>query len=146
VWAAVEDRMAEHDVASPSAALDDVYAGRRDAVRGLAEGVHHLPRQVGAVVAIAGRPVALELVSRPEAFGVLLGRLAQGYAFDALHAPLRAPEPRAAEAFLAAAFAAERRWMRTPGLGRAFTLDGGGVTGSALEVEGELVALSAFGA
>ncbi len=146
VWAAVGNRLAEHDVDSASAALDDVYAGRRDAVRGLAEGVHHLPGQVGAVVAVAGRPVALDLVSRPDAFAALLARLAQGYALDALHAPSRAPEPRVAEAFLAAAFAAERRWVPTPGTGHAMTLDGDGLSGSALEVEGELVALSAFSA
>jgi len=145
VWAEVSDRLAEHQVASPTSAMADVYDARRDELEAVAGAVLPVEGQVGAVATIAGRPVALDLVSRPDVFAALLPRLAQGYALDALGAD-EAPEPgtRAAEGFLHAALEAPRRPAPTPGMGAGFAVSATGLDGAGIEHGDELVALSAF--
>ena len=64
VWNEVRGRLAEHDVASPSGALSDVYDHNRGALLTLAGGIHHEPGQIGALVEVEGRPLVLDLVSR----------------------------------------------------------------------------------
>ena len=81
------ERLADHDVASPSAAMSDLFDGRREDLGKLSGAIHHVEGQTGAVACVAGVPVALDLVSRPEVFASLLGPLSQGYALDALGAP-----------------------------------------------------------
>ena len=63
---------------------------------------------MGALALVAGRPVALDLVSRADAFASLLPRLAQGYALDALHAEDAEADPFEAERFLDSALRATR--------------------------------------
>jgi hypothetical protein len=147
VWAAVDGRLSAHGVESKSAAMSDLYDGRRAGIRSLADAVRPRDRQLGAVAAIDGRPVALDLVSRPEVFASLLPRLAQGYALHALnagaaHAPRH--DPRAARAFLAEALAAPMVSGPTPGMGRRFALGTAHAIGSGLAHGEELIQLSAF--
>ena len=144
VWASVAGRLADHDVASTSAAMSDLYDGRRGDLGELSAAVHHVDGQVGALACVAGVPVALDLVSRPEVFAALLGPLAQGYALDALGASeTDAPAAPAAE-FLHSALAAPRRERPTPGMGSAFSVRDPALVGAGLEHKGELVQLSAF--
>jgi hypothetical protein len=144
VWSAVACRMVDHGVASPSAAMSDVFDRRRGDIDSLGRVVKHLDGQVGAVAAVAGRPVVLDLASRAEVFASLLPRLAQGYALDALGAPDRKPGGAAAAEFLHAALDAPRRESRTPGMGRGFALGSPAVIGSGLEHDGELIQVCAF--
>jgi hypothetical protein len=144
VWREVDSRLADHAVSSPSAAMSDLYDGRRDELAGLARAVSHVDSQVGALAEIAGAPVALDLVSRPSVFAALLSRLAQGYALDALGRPSADPDPEAAERFVSLALASRRAAQSTPGVGRAFGIEAAAVVGSGLEADGELVQLCAF--
>lgn len=144
VWSAVACRMVEHDVASQSAAMSDVFDHRRGDLDSLGRGIRHLEGQVGAVAAVAGRPVVLDLVSRAEAFACLLPRLAQGYALDALNSPESEPDGEAAEAFLRDALRAPRLETRTAGMGNGLAIGSPALLGSGLEVSGELIQLSAF--
>ena len=144
VWHEVGARLARHAVQSPNAALSDVYEGRRHDLDELAVGVHPVARQIGAVACVGASPVALDLVSRPEVFGDLLPRLAQGYALDALDAADRGPQLERAEAFLRQALDAPLTRIATPGLGHGFSFTAAGITGSGLEDGGELVQLSTF--
>jgi hypothetical protein len=144
VWSAVACRMVEHDVASQSAAMSDVFDHRRGDLDSLGRGIRHLEGQVGAVAAVAGRPVVLDLVSRAEAFACLLPRLAQGYALDALDSPDSEPDREAAEAFLRDALRAPRLETRTAGMGNGLAIGSPALLGSGLEVSGELIQLSAF--
>ncbi len=84
VWAAVGDRLAANGVESPSAAMSDLYESRRAGIAALGKAIRPLDGQLGAVATVAGRPLALDLVSRPDVFASLLPRLAQGYALEAL--------------------------------------------------------------
>jgi hypothetical protein len=144
VWRDVGDRLARHGVASASAALSDVYNAKRSALEELTRVVKAIDDQVGAVVEISGQPVALDLVSRPDAFASLLPRLAEGYALQALHAPAKRPSRRAAEGFLEAVLSSRRRWLPTPGMGDAFALTRRSIQGCGLTAERETLALSAF--
>jgi hypothetical protein len=144
VWSAVAYRMVEHDVASQSAAMSDVFDHRRGDLDSLGRGIRHLDGQVGAVAAVAGRPVVLDLVSRAEAFACLLPRLAQGYALDALDSPESKPDGEAAEAFLCDALRAPRLETRTAGMGNGLAIGSPALLGSGLEHSGELIQLSAF--
>ena len=144
VWGDVEERMSAHGVSSDSAALSDVYEGRRDALDRIAGHVHRCDGQLGAVAFVGGRPAALDLVSRPDAFAALLPRLAQGYALDALLADEAAPDTFEAERFLHAALDAPRSPLPTPGMGRGVRIDIPEALGSGIEHGGELIQLCAF--
>jgi hypothetical protein len=144
IWSAVACRMVEHDVPSRSAAMSDVFDHRRRDLDSLGRVIRHLDGQVGAVAAVAGRPMVLDLVSRAEAFASLLPRLAQGYALDALDSPESEPDDKAAEAFLRDALVAPRLETRTAGIGNGLAIGSPGLLGGGLEHSGELIQLSAF--
>jgi hypothetical protein len=146
VWAAVSAKSARHGAVSPTGAMHDIYESRRSALEAIRRAIRLHPGQTGAIVAIGGRLVVLDYVSRPEAFAALHGRLVQGYALDALEA--EAGEPPAIEA--ASGFAllvsdsAVARRTKSIGLGDEIRFASNGVAGSALAVDGELVQLTAF--
>jgi hypothetical protein len=144
VWAHVAGTLRDHAVESPSFAMSDLYDRRRGDLHAMSSQVRHVPGQLGALVAVAGRPSALDLVSRPDVFASLLPRLAWGYALDALSAPDAPADPEAADAFLRTALDAPRLDQPTPGLGRAFGTAAPALIGAGLEHDGELVQLSAF--
>ena len=144
MWIDVQERMSAHGVASESAALSDVYDGRRDELDRIASHVRRRDGQLGAVAFVGGRPAALDLVSRADAFAALLPRLAQGYALDALLAQDAEVDPSEAERFLHAALDAPRSRLPTPGMGRGVRIDIPEALGSGVEHEGELIQLCAF--
>jgi hypothetical protein len=144
VWQEVSARLATHHVASASAALSDLYDAKRAPLEQLKRSIHPIDGQVGVVVEISGRPVALDLASRPEAFADLLPRLTNGYALQALHAPAAAPSDEAAQRFLKKVLSSRQRWLPTPGMGDAFALTRPSLHGCGLRAERELICLSAF--
>jgi len=144
VWQTVAERIVDHDVHSPSAAMHDVYEHRRHDLDELAGAIAPIDGQVGAIACAGGCPVALDLASRADVFAELLPRLAQGYALDALRAPIVTPDAHRVRAFLDAALYAPRADLPTPGLGRALRIVAPGIVASGLEHEGELIQLCAF--
>jgi hypothetical protein len=150
VWQEVGARLERHAVAAPSQAFTDLFEAKRPALGRLTRPMRPLDGQLGAVAEVAGEPVALDLVSRPEVFADLLPRLAHGYALQALELSYMASPPRggaddaAAEEFLELVLGARRRWVPTPGMGDAFVPTRPGVEGCGLQADRELVALSAF--
>lgn len=144
VWHDVSRRLAQHQVASATHALSDVYAEKRRALDELTHGIEPAEGQVGVIAEISGRPAALDLVSRPEVFADLLPRLLSGYALQSLRAPISPASKSLAEEFLAMVRNSSRRWRPTPGMGDAFALDASGARGCGLTVADESIALSAF--
>ena len=144
VWATVAGRLADHEVASTSAAMSDLYDSRRGDLGELSGVVRHVDGQVGALACVAGVPVALDLASRSEVFAALLGPLAQGYALDALGAPEAVARTAPAADFLHSALTAARRGRPTPGMGCAFSVGDSLLVGAGLEHKDELVQFSAF--
>jgi hypothetical protein len=148
VWGAVSARLTAHGVASASGALSDVYEAERARLDELKDQIHSLEDQVGVVAEIGGRPVALDLTSRAEAFADLLPRLVDGYALLAMNVLTPGaridPSDSAALDFFEKTISSRRRWLPTPGMGDAFALTRRSIHGCGLRAEGELVALSAF--
>lgn len=149
VWHEIEARLEARAVAAPTRALTDLFDANRPALAGIKEPIRAVDGQLGAVVEIGGRTVALDLVSRPGVFADLLPRLADGYALQALeppHAanPLRRADDGVAEDFLELVLGARRRWAPTAGMGDAFIPVRNRVVGYGLWAERELIALSAF--
>ena len=145
VWASVAGRLADHRVDSASAAMSDLYEGRRGDLGELQRCACTTSRARSA--RSPRRPAcrsALDLVSRAEVFAALLGPLAQGYALDALGAPEAVARTAPAVEFLHSALGAVRVERPTPGMGCAFSVRDSVLVGAGLEHKGELVQLSAF--
>ena len=142
VWAAVSQRRLEFAVDSPTGAQDDIYRSRSDALGSLREAFPLAPGQSGALFAI-GDDVCLDFVSRPAAFARLYPKLLDGYLLDAL--ARRGAKPAAElDRFLAELDAAPTSRRPSVGRGEDVRLNGKGVVGSALELDGELIQLCAF--
>ena len=104
--------------------------------------------QVGMLAAIGGRFVVLDYVSDVEAFAALHDPLVAGYALDALDAgatDAAVPSLDDARDFLALMLAAPVETSRAVGLGEGLRFDFGGLAGTGLQADGELVAVTAFG-
>jgi hypothetical protein len=143
VWQNVDLKVSE--VAAPSAtgAMGDAFDHRRDGVEAMRARIHRHDGQIGTLVAIGGRFVVLDHVSRADVFAALHGPLVSGYALDALSHP-GGTTPSTAEAATFLATVATARMVPAPsaGLGQLLRLE----HGTGLEVEGELVQLSVFAA
>jgi hypothetical protein len=148
VWDLVAAKALAHGVDSLTDALHDVFEGRREDLAGLAGAIARHDDQVGALVAIGGRFVVLDHVSEPAVWAALHGPLVQGYALDALECA----DGRFAQPSLEDARDFVRQLLDPPlaptesvGVGEAQRFDFGGLSGRALRVDGELVALTAGG-
>ena len=150
VWAEVAAKSTRHGVASDTGALHDVFEERREPSGARrARGIDMKCSQVGMLAAIGGRFVVLDYVSDVEAFAALHDPLVAGYALDALDAARhrrRRPFARR-RARLPRADARPRPWrrVRAVGLGEGLRFDFGGLAGTGLQADGELVAVTAFG-
>jgi hypothetical protein len=142
VWSSVDEQLALRHVASPTAANADIFASRQRETRDLAERFPLEPGQNGVLVSIAGQGWCLDAVSRPDVFAHVYPKLLAGYAYDAV-------EPSGASASAELVMETLGRCINRRGpsvaLGDDIRIEGKGVIGSGLEVEGELVQLSAYG-
>jgi hypothetical protein len=141
VWdevALAADRLA---VSSPTRANADAFDAHRPSLARLEEAFLLQPGQCGAVLAL-GDDLCLDAVSRPDAFAHLWPKLRAGYLLDALD---RLDRPAARpEEFIASLSRAPVVRRPSAGRGDDFRLSGEAVVGSGLELEGELLQLSAF--
>jgi hypothetical protein len=148
VWAAVAATSARHGVVSGTGALHDVFEERRELLDRVGREAEMKCSQVGMLAAIGGRFVVLDYVSDVEAFAALHDPLVVGYALDALSAGAACPVPTLEDArdFVQLLLDARPKAGRTIGLGEGLRFEFGGLAGTGLAVEGELVTLTAFGA
>lgn len=158
VWNEVASRAAEMDAPSPTAAMADIYESRRDELGELTGAISLHEGQCGSVAVIAGRIQMLDYVGRPDAYAALHDALVQGYALDALAWQRRrehSMDPTGFEAgdadeatvrgfALLVSEAQPSSVAPGPGLGETARFAFGGVEGSALIAEDELVQLTAF--
>ena len=102
------------------------------------------PGQCGALLAV-GEELCVDAVSRSAALTALWPKLRAGYLLDALDRLDRpAVGGAAVTAFVSAAPKATATRRPSPGRGDDVRLSGDGVLGSGLELDGELLQLSAF--
>jgi hypothetical protein len=154
VWDEVREKATRMRVFSATGASSDLYRTYERDLRSLEDAFPAQPGQCGAVLGI-GRDLCLDLVSRPDAFARLWPKLRAGYLLDALERlDGKATPADAIEAFLGSVDGAKRTRRPSAGLGDDLRirsegdcnslLQAQGVIGSGLELEGELIQLSAF--
>ena len=131
-------------VSSPTGASSDLYRAYEQDLRALEDAFPARAGQCGALLGI-GRDVGLDVGSRPDAFARLWPKLRAGYLLDALERPDQEATPLGLiEGLLGDAARAEQGRQPSSGLGQDVRLRGASVIGSGLELEGELIQLSAF--
>jgi hypothetical protein len=144
VWEAVHDKALRMSVHSPTGASADLYRAHERRLHRLEDAFPAQPGQCGALLGIGG-DLCLDLVSRPDAFARLWPKLRAGYLLDALERLDGRPTARSrVEQFLAHVDRADHARQPSAGLGDDVRLRGENVVGSGLELDGELVQLSAF--
>ena len=145
VWREVAETAGRHGVNSRTGAMHDVFERRREQLDAVAGAVEMHCSQVGMLAAIGGRFVVLDHVSEVEAFASLHDPLVQGYALDALEAPEAAPPTiEDARDFLGLLLDAPCTLGPAVGLGEGVRFAFGGLAGTGLVHDNELVTLTAF--
>jgi len=150
VWGSIRGKIASMDAASATEAMADIYKRHEVSVEEYARAFPPVPGQVGAVFAVNGNVVGLELFSHTPIFAAHFLKTLRGFGLDAVDAAKngdgRADGPAAA-AFvnqIADAAAKSARTFPGVGLGETIRLDKGDVIGAALVVEGTAVHVTGF--
>lgn len=147
VWADVADKVAFSRAESPTGSMADAYESSHDALEAYTRAFRAEPGQRGAVAAIDGKVVGLELFDSAATFAKYLDKLVRSYAFDALETAggkPRTPTVKAVERFLARMQAAAEERFAALGEGEDIRLSGKGVAGGALAAGGRVVHLAGF--
>jgi len=147
VWADVADKNVLFQASSPTGAMADGYLARSEQLDAYTSAFRAEPRQRGAVAAIDGKVVGVELFDSAATFAKYLDKLVRSYAFDALEAADNkslAPPVAEVERFLARMQAAAAERFAALGEGEDIRLSGEGVAGGALAAGGRVVHLAGF--
>jgi hypothetical protein len=144
VWdevALTADRLA---VASPTRANADAFRAHRTSLAQLEQAFPLEAGQCGAVLALDDN-LCLDAVSRPDAFARLWSKLRVGYLLDSLDQLDRpVANPTAARNLVSSLSTIDTVRRPSAGRGDDLRLSGMEILGSGLELEGEIVQLSAF--
>ena len=144
VWDEIGEKQQRMSVASPTGAARDTFDAYGERLRGLEDAFPLQSGQCGAVLAI-GDDLCLDTVSRPDAFALLWPKLRAGYLLDALERlDQTATDTVRVTGFVDEITRATATRGPSAGLGNDLRLRGPRVIGSGLELEGELLQLSAF--
>lgn len=145
VWSAVAEKSIRLGSYSPTGAQAHIFTSRGRELAELRGAFPLEPGQAGALVALGPDLLCLDYLSRPEAFARLYPKLLDGYLLDALERLDGEPVPAGRlEAFVEAVLAAPRRRELSVGLGEDVRVSAKGLVGSGLELDGELLQLSAY--
>jgi len=142
VWAEVQATAQRLGAASPTAAHADTYVTRDADLASLRGAFPPAAGQCGAVFAL-GDSLCLDYLSRPEAWTRLYPKLLDGYLLDGL-GRLDGKPATDVEGFVSAVARAATSRRPSAGRGEDLRLAGEAVIGSGLELDGELLQLSAF--
>ena len=143
VWDAVHEKAERMGVHSPTGASSDTFRAHQRDIHALEGAFPALPGQCGAILGI-GPDTCLDVVSRPDAFARLWPKLRAGYMLDALER-LDGPATPFRSLELLVVDVDRSEWSRQPsaGLGEDVRIRGA-IVGSGLELDGELIQVSAF--
>jgi hypothetical protein len=147
VWADVAAKANALRVESETLAMSDIYLGRDAQIDTYVRTFRALPAQRGAVVAVAGKVVGIELFDSAAAFSRYLEKLVRAYALDAIEGNAgerSAPSEGDARAFLDRIGTTDTQRYKALGEGDDLRLTGHGIAGGALAANGRLVHLAAF--
>ena len=147
VWSDIAVKASRMDSHSATSAMSEIYEQHEGGLEEYAGEFRAGEKQTGAVFAINGRVVGLELFDSPQTFAGLLPKLTRSYALDALDKQGEeaiAPSQWAVDSFLKAVAASKAEQFASIGIGEDARLSGEGMAGAALLVDNRVVHLSAF--
>jgi hypothetical protein len=146
VWSMVRERMSDLGVRSATESMRDAYVKYRARTETFRKAIKALPQQRGALFAIGGRIVGMDLFDRASSLAKYLPKLVRACSLDAFGAAATAPSKHEAEAFLRRTQKAlsSAKGYSAVGLGRDLRFSRSDIHGAALEVEGHVVHLCAF--
>ena len=139
-------KAARLDSESDTGAMSAVFDRHEASVADFVNGLPSLPNQAGAVFAINGHVIGLELFDAPATWRKLAPKLVRSYALDAIDRAGESTSPLAEEAraFMAAVAAIDPSPFPSTGVGMDVRLSSERLNGAALVVENQAVHLSAF--
>jgi hypothetical protein len=144
VWKSVREQATRMGAVSPTGAHRDLFLARERELAALEPAFTAEPGQCGAVLGL-GELLCLDAVSRPDAFAAVWPKLRRGYLLDALERLDRPPtQTKRLLGFVDEVADAPVRRGPSVGLGDDLRLEGPGVLGSGLALDGETIQLSAF--
>jgi hypothetical protein len=135
VWAAIREKADCLAAPSPTSAMGDIFARHQLSLEDFTRAFHWSEHQAGAVFAIDGRPVGLDIFDHPVTMRRLFPKLLRSYALDALDtraADVPKPPREVVAALLRAVTEAPASAHPAIGLGKDVRITGHGVTGAAL--------------
>jgi hypothetical protein len=132
---------------SPTQAMSDVYEHSRARIDDYLSEVKPEKGQVGAIFAINGQTVGIELFDSSDTFATYLPKIMRSYALEAL-ANQTAKSDRANDAdasqLLDSILELDAKSFPAEGLGEDLRIESGTITGGALAHDGRVVHLAAF--
>jgi hypothetical protein len=147
LWQCVAEKISARGVDSATLSLSDVYEASEHTLAAYVRAFRAEPGQRGAVLALDGRVVGLELFDSAAAFARYLPKLVRSYALDALetaNGKELAPPESEVRAFLDRIRRATAERFPALGEGEDVRLSGEGIAGGALAAEGRVVHLAGY--
>jgi len=147
IWEDIAAKSDRFRTRSPTDAMSDLYEQQKPSIDRFVERFPAADRQVGAVFAINGKVVGVDVFDDPGTFAKLSSKLVRSYALDALDTRSSEKNSISSEAvkiFFHDIEAADAACFPAVGLGDDIRLTGSGITGGALVVDGKYVHFWAF--
>lgn len=151
VWRNISNKFAKFSAFSETSAMSDIYEQQSARLEDYVRSFSVSEGQTGAVFAIDGRVVGLEMFDSSETLRKLFPKLLRSYGLDALDRARSTPSGEDAKCTHARARAFLRRLTHAKaegfpaiGEGNDIRLAGPALTGAALAADGRVIHLSAF--
>jgi len=147
VWHHIAEKAARMDHHSETGAMADLFRHAEQDLEAYVRAFSAAPGQAGAIFALGGKVVGLEVLFSPDTFAKLLPKLIRSYALDAIETPgdhSSIPPADSAVSFLRQLAAAEAQESPAIGLGKTLRLKAAKAVGIGLQVEELLIHLAAF--
>jgi hypothetical protein len=146
VWSDIEAKFSALRATSASMAVGDLYEAKRGSIEDYVRAFKPEAQQRGAVFALDGRIVGLELFDAKATFAKLLAKLVGSHAVDALERPSETAPPAeaAVRKFLDRIQAAAAERYAAIAEGEDLRLSEPGLAGGALALDERVVHLAAF--
>ena len=147
MWDSIADKHRSLGTHSPTGAMDQMFEERGAQLDDFVGAFRALDDQAGAIFAINGRLIGLDLFEHPAILGEMLEKLLRSYALDAIdqmgrrYQEIPAQEVRR---FMTDVAEASTQAYPSVGMGQDVRLESDRVTGGALVLDDRVVHLSAF--
>ncbi len=147
IWDDISLKSERLRVSSSTGSMSDVYDQQRKRLDGYVTAFKLEPSQSGAVVALDGKVVGLELFDSPATFSRFFQKLLRGFALDAIDVEepvTTVPAAEIAQAFLERLAASSMETFAALGDGEDLRLQGADVVAGALLADGKVRHLAGF--